>query len=473
MKKFLLFLAVLAFTFMANAQTEYLTFEDGEFNSLFTNDDTYPWTIESPGHNSNYCMRSGNATVASSTSAISMTITFNNPGFFYFDSHCMGEGTSTFWDHCDFSIDGTVVYTHGADLGNVWDSFLTNIEAGEHTFEWSYTKDGSVNPTGDYFEVDNIAVGYGDPCTKPFVISVTSVSGTTNISWDGYSSSFTLRYKHASTSEWTEVPGITDHSYTITGLADGAYEVQVQSDCDPDNWESINFNVGTSGYSYVTLVHGDNWGDGSGYQMLFDADATAYGDIIPASGPLTSSGDAPAGLYDAFEYKIPENAEGVLTTPTVVINGSATIVIPAGIYDWAITNPTPGDRVWIASSQGNIGGRADDFMINPYCMYTFTVTKPNNNDAVDMTVVVSGESVPEVSQNGYTYYPNPAKNYLMVESESMVDECTIFSISGQKMYSKTVNAESFDLNVESLPAGVYILRLVSNGEVQNCRFVKE
>ena len=116
------------------------------------------------------------------------------------------------------------------------------------------------------------------------------------------------------------------------------------------------------GNARITLTVGDVWGDGSGYQMLLDADATAYGTIIPETGGLTTSGDATAETYAEFEYKIPENADGALTTGNIVINNSITIEIPAGTYDWCITNPTPGDRIWIASEQGNVGGRADDYV---------------------------------------------------------------------------------------------------------------
>ena len=92
----------------------------------------------------------------------------------------------------------------------------------------------------------------------------------------------------------------------------------------------------------VTLTAEDVWEDGTGYQMLLDADATAYGTIIPESGALTSSGNVSESVYDEFEYKIPENADGALTTSNMVNDNSVTITIPAGTYDWCITNPTPG-----------------------------------------------------------------------------------------------------------------------------------
>ena len=144
-----------------------------------------------------------------------------------------------------------------------------------------------------------------------------------------------------------------------------------------------------AGYASVTLTAGDVWGDGSGYQMLLDADATAYGSIIPETGGLTSSGDASPVVYAEFEYKIPENADGSRSTQNIVINNSITIEIPAGTYDWCITNPTPGDRVWIASDNGNVGGRQDDFVFEDGATYVFTVSLADNgyNDKVDLEAI--------------------------------------------------------------------------------------
>ena len=130
------------------------------------------------------------------------------------------------------------------------------------------------------------------------------------------------------------------------------------------------------------------WGedDDSGYQMLLDADATAYGTIIPQTGGLTTSGDATAETYAEFEYKIPVNADGALTTENIVFDGRVTIEIPAGTYDWCITNPTPGDRMWIASGNGNVNGRQDDFVFEPGVTYEFVVSMHGSNDGVDLTI---------------------------------------------------------------------------------------
>ncbi|MCR5067920.1 MAG: DUF2436 domain-containing protein [Erysipelotrichaceae bacterium] len=153
---------------------------------------------------------------------------------------------------------------------------------------------------------------------------------------------------------------------------------------------------------YVTLTADDVWGDGSGYQMLIDADGTAYGDIIPTNGGLTTSGDASAAVYAEFEYKIPANADGSLTTSNIILDNSVTIEIPAGTYDYCITNPTPGDRVWIASDNGAAGGRADDFVFEAGKEYEFVVSLHGSNDGVELTV---GPGVLEVYaiDNGFKF----------------------------------------------------------------------
>ena len=155
--------------------------------------------------------------------------------------------------------------------------------------------------------------------------------------------------------------------------------------------KSVKFNAVPkadvpAGYASVTLTAGDVWGDGSGYQMLLDEDAIAYGSIFQETGPLTTSGDATAETYAEFEYKIPENADGAMATQNIVINNSVTILIPAGVYDWCITNPTPGDRIWIASGNGSIGGRADDFEFADGAAYEFVVSLGGSNDQVDLVV---------------------------------------------------------------------------------------
>ena len=179
---------------------------------------------------------------------------------------------------------------------------------------------------------------------------------------------------------------VNNATVTITG---GSEPTPVPPTEEPTPTQNPN-TPAPGGMATISLTAGDVFSDGSGYQMLLDADATAFGNEIPAEGPLTQSGNAPAGLYDAFEYKIPVNADGSTNTSNVVVNNSVTIQVPAGTYDWCIANPTPGDRIWIASEQGNVGGRADDYTFQAGYTYEFTVYLLGQYDATDVTITPGG-----------------------------------------------------------------------------------
>jgi hypothetical protein len=139
-----------------------IDFETGNFTqfSNYTNDATYPWFIAAEAaHGGSYGMMSGNAGVASSSSTFTATVNYAADGMVSFDYNACGEGSSTAWDKCIFKIDGTEQFRYGAV--QAWNNFSANVAAGQHIFTWIYEKDSSVNPTGDYFAVDNIVFDGG------------------------------------------------------------------------------------------------------------------------------------------------------------------------------------------------------------------------------------------------------------------------------------------------------------------------
>ena len=132
-------------------------FEDGQIPSEFVNDTMYPWTVvnDAPNHTGN-CIKSGNGGISSSTSAIELTINIAEPSMISFAGGCWGEGTSSAWDKCLFYIDGVQQFSYGAL--QTWNTYDYEVEAGEHTLRWAYTKDSSVNPNVDAFFVDDITI---------------------------------------------------------------------------------------------------------------------------------------------------------------------------------------------------------------------------------------------------------------------------------------------------------------------------
>ena len=197
------------------------TVEDftGSIPSGWNNSSSYPWTIVN-GH-----MQSSNAGVASSTSSISATTTYSADGTIEFDAECMGEGTSSIWDKCIFSIDNVAQFTYGANVSG-WNHYSYDVTAGQHTFTWTYSKDSSVDPTGDYFAVDN----------------VTMLSGEIT---------------------WNNPVAVEDASYTFTGLnPETDYCVKLQGVCATalSAWsEPVLFTTGEGSTIGETIELVNNW----------------------------------------------------------------------------------------------------------------------------------------------------------------------------------------------------------------------
>ena len=178
------------------------------------NDATYPWTVVSEGQDGSFALKSGNAGTDNSTSTIEVTVDIPVDGQFSFDLWSRGESTndSQDWDVSRFYIDGEQMFQYGQHSG--WESYSSDITAGTHTFKWTYKKDGSVNPTGDCFIIDNIVFVSGE--------SGDSASGTF---YEGQSCTVTATPNMGySFVNWTEngttVSTNASYTFTVTGDRD-------------------------------------------------------------------------------------------------------------------------------------------------------------------------------------------------------------------------------------------------------------
>ena len=95
----------------------------------------------------------------------------------------------------------------------------------------------------------------------------------------------------------------------------------------------VNNNYDTTGPYYYWTTYG--------CQMLIDADATAYGTIIPEqrTWPVTVI-EEPETFYDNFEYRLPEGASAEFSPYSSMYHKKQLINIPAGTYDWCFIAPT-------------------------------------------------------------------------------------------------------------------------------------
>ena len=271
-------------------------FADG-ISADWDNGSDYPWEVVN-GH-----IQSSNAGVSSSTSSISITVSFTADGTVQFDAECMGEGTSTAWDKCIFSIDDEAQFTYGAHVSG-WNHYSFPVTAGEHTFTWSYTKDSSLNPTGDYFAVDNIMMStseitWGEPISvenaeytfssltpnTAYYVKVQGVCGETETEWSDVATFTTA-----------EIPTVTQTVELTEGW--NWFSTYIELEDPVELLNMLQEGMGDTGIQIENVIDGINMNVGDGY-WAGDLDGT--------------------GLLNEHMYMI-EVSEGI----TVELQGPAT-----------------------------------------------------------------------------------------------------------------------------------------------------
>jgi len=128
-------------------------FETGDFSMFdWQLDGNYPWSVTTTNpYEGTYCMKSGGAGVANVVSNMTVTVEIPADGEMSFYGKISCESS---WDYGYFFIDNVQMgqYTGAGS----WGERHFPITAGTHTFQWRYTKDGSVNSNDDCFYVDYI-----------------------------------------------------------------------------------------------------------------------------------------------------------------------------------------------------------------------------------------------------------------------------------------------------------------------------
>ena len=108
--------------------------------------------------------------------------------------------------------------------------------------------------------------------------------------------------------------------------------------------------------------------------------------------------------------------------------------------------------------------------------YVFAVTAVLNDTvesakSPEVRVKTLGEGLAELSAT-VNIYPNPAVDRLVIETDSYVEEVSIYAITGTLVY-KEVDFNSNAIDVSELRGGVYVMKVrTENGEVVK-RFVKK
>ncbi len=380
---------------------EALNVEGGTLE--FENDIARPWVVDNASDRSS--AKSNIRGSSNTTTTLTLDAGMLEAGYILsFDWYVSSESS---YDWGRFYINGNKVLERCGDVG--WETYSYIVpEADEYEFSWTYSKDVSVDSGDDCVKVDNVSLISPTPVTDVILTPESaSLEMGSYLQLEASVLPENATIKTVTYSSSDESIATVDENGLVAAITPGNVEIIATS----VNGVTAVCNVTVTdmpaipvGYAMIILSASDVWNNGTGYQLLMDADADTFGSVIPTAGPLSIDGDAD---YSMFEYTIPVYADGT-TTGNVVYNSMAYIYVPVGEYDIAITNPLPNDKIWIVDEDG----RYNNFAVEEGYRYMFTIEAITTSSAVvgdsavcESTYVGTSEDVTPPPSNPPTTEP--------------------------------------------------------------------
>lgn len=102
-----------------------------------------------------------------------------------------------------------------------------------------------------------------------------------------------------------------------------------------------------------------------------------------------------------------------------------------------------------------------------------TINRIESKERLAVTVKLNTLSNPDFVLGNFKYHPNPVKNLLSIENSAVIDEATLFSLTGKVILNKKINSLHSDLDLSNVATGIYFLKVKSEGREKTIKIVKE
>jgi len=92
----------------------------------------------------------------------------------------------------------------------------------------------------------------------------------------------------------------------------------------------------------------------------------------------------------------------------------------------------------------------------------------------DYTVnIVQEMSVDNQIFEDFSFYPNPVENQLNLKANAQIESVEIFNLLGQNVINTNPNAVETEINTQALQSGVYMMKVIIDGNQKTFKIVKK
>ena len=289
---------------------------------------------------------------------------------------------------------------------------------------------GTVSGAGTY--------EHGTSCT----LSATAAEGYTFVNWmlNGAVVSTDATYTFTVVEANAYVANFSLNSYEITAVADPVDGGTVEGAGTYNHFATCALNaIPATGYHFV------NWTLNG---VVVTTSTTAY---VLVTGPAEYVAHFELNTYEITAIVDPEEGGTIQGAGTYTYGQNVTLtVVPNADFEF-------------------VNWTENGVVVSEEMTYTFVATE-NRELVANMRTTTALSENSEVLIN---LYPNPVVDKLLVETGCVVNTIEVYSMTGALVLTKKVCSDSFEIQVDALPAGTYFIRMNSDQATGVRKFIKK
>lgn len=327
-----------------------------------------------------------------------------------------------------------------------------------------------------------LGVHYMTPCC-PQATGV--ISSSVNVSCNGGtngSAAVSASGGNSFTYSWAPSGGTGS---TASGLAAGTYTCTVTNDCNSTASVTVTITEPPQLQSAAVTTQDvtcNGGSDGTALCTVFGGTPPYTYNWQPAGGTNSLATGLSAGTYSMTAT----DANGCTTVSgtTVTEPGPISVTLSLTIGDTICQNGgvltlgggSPAGGSW--GGPGVSGNQIDPAQVTAgLTLINYFYTDSNNCSgmATDSVYIEVCNGISTISsKNGITIYPNPASGMVTIRSELPVEgtDITITDATGRLVRRVSRTSQSTRVDMSSLDAGVYFIRITGAGSETNYRFIR-
>lgn len=261
-------------------------------------------------------------------------------------------------------------------------------------------------------------------------------------------------YSLMSGSAWVRISDATTGCYIVMEQAYEIEEVSVISIIQNGNAVTLNVSGSQQGYIYT----------------LFTA-PPSYEGILPSTQNLPTFTNLPAGQYTVSVQDTCGNVIVITFEVTGEPVGETEQTFTEGqtLADLTVTGT---NIAWYA----NLGLTQELPLSTPLTNNTtyYATQVINGNKSIPLAVTARLVAANNTANKTITsLYPNPVNDVLTINANNTVTAVAVYSLTGQKVLTATPNSNQTLLNMGSLQAGMYFVRVNTASGSETIRVLKE